>query len=105
MKLLTVVGARPQCIKAAAFSRVVRHRHTEILVHTGQHYDTQMSDVFFDELGLPKPDHHLGVGSGSHGWQTHVIEFFAIGTAVRPLAEEIAPDKIPDPIMVLSVND
>ncbi len=70
MKLLTVVGARPQFIKAAAFSRVVRERHTEILVHTGQHYDMQMSDVFFDELGLPAPDHHLGVGSGSHGWQT-----------------------------------
>src|SRR5438270_432889 len=70
MKLLTVVGARPQFIKAAAFSRVVRERHTEILVHTGQHYDTQLSDVFFEELQLPKPDHHLGVGSGSHGRQT-----------------------------------
>ena len=70
MKILTVVGARPQFIKAAAFSRVVRQRHTEILVHTGQHYDAQMSDVFFDELALPRPDHHLGVGSGSHGAQT-----------------------------------
>jgi UDP-N-acetylglucosamine 2-epimerase len=70
MKLLTVVGARPQFIKAAAFSRVVRQRHTEILVHTGQHYDVAMSDVFFDELSLPHPDHHLGVGSGSHGAQT-----------------------------------
>ena len=70
MRILTVVGARPQFIKAAAFSRVVRQRHTEILVHTGQHYDASMSDVFFDELSLPKPDHHLGVGSGSHGAQT-----------------------------------
>jgi UDP-GlcNAc3NAcA epimerase len=70
LKLLTVVGARPQFIKAAAFSRVARSRHTEILVHTGQHYDTQLSDVFFEELELPKPDHHLGVGSGSHGVQT-----------------------------------
>ncbi|HYM14035.1 MAG TPA: UDP-N-acetylglucosamine 2-epimerase (non-hydrolyzing) [Dehalococcoidia bacterium] len=70
MKLLTVVGARPQFIKAAAFSRVARERHTEILVHTGQHYDAQMSDVFFDELALPRPDHHLGVGSGPHGAQT-----------------------------------
>ena len=70
MKLLTVVGARPQFIKAAAFSRVVRQRHTEILVHTGQHYDATMSDVFFDELALPRPDHHLGVGSGAHGRQT-----------------------------------
>ena len=70
MRILTVVGARPQFIKAAAFSRVVRQRHTEILVHTGQHYDASMSDVFFDELSLPRPDHHLGVGSGSHGVQT-----------------------------------
>ncbi len=70
MRLLTVVGARPQFIKAAAFSRVVRQRHTEVLVHTGQHYDAAMSDVFFDELGLPHPDHHLGVGSGSHAAQT-----------------------------------
>lgn len=70
MKLLTVVGARPQFIKAAPFSRAVRARHAEVLVHTGQHYDVQMSDVFFDELGLPRPDHHLGVGSASHGVQT-----------------------------------
>lgn len=70
MKLLTVVGARPQFIKAAAFSRAARVRHAEILVHTGQHYDTQLSDVFFEELALPRPDYHLGVGSGSHGAQT-----------------------------------
>jgi UDP-N-acetylglucosamine 2-epimerase len=70
MRILTVVGARPQFIKASAFSRVVREQHAEILVHTGQHYDTSMSDVFFDELSLPRPDHHLGVGSGSHGAQT-----------------------------------
>jgi UDP-N-acetylglucosamine 2-epimerase len=70
MKLLTVVGARPQFIKASAFSRVVRRRHTEILVHTGQHYDAGMSDVFFEELALPAPDHRLGVGSGPHGRQT-----------------------------------
>jgi len=70
MKILTVVGARPQFIKAAPFSRVVRQRHTEVLVHTGQHYDAGMSDVFFDELGLPRPDHHLDVGSGPHGLQT-----------------------------------
>jgi UDP-GlcNAc3NAcA epimerase len=70
MKILTVVGARPQFIKAAPFSRAVRAHHTEVLVHTGQHYDQSMSDVFFDELQLPRPDHHLGVGSGSHGWQT-----------------------------------
>jgi UDP-N-acetylglucosamine 2-epimerase len=73
MKVLTVVGARPQFIKAAAFSRAVRERHIEILVHTGQHYDAQLSDVFFEELQLPKPDHHLGVGSGSHARQTAQI--------------------------------
>ena len=70
MKIVTVVGARPQFIKAAPFSRAARQRHTEILVHTGQHYDPQLSDVFFDELRLPHPDHHLGIGSGPHGRQT-----------------------------------
>lgn len=70
MKIVTVVGARPQFIKAAAVSRVLRQRHQEILVHTGQHYDTNMSDVFFEELDIPRPDYALGVGSGSHGHQT-----------------------------------
>ncbi len=73
MKILTVVGARPQFIKAAPFSRAVRRAHTEVLVHTGQHYDPLMSDVFFDELDLPRPDHHLGVGSGAHGAQTGMM--------------------------------
>lgn len=70
MKVLTVVGARPQFIKAAPVSRALRRRHTEILVHTGQHYDAGMSEIFFRELEIPAPDHHLGVGSGSHGAQT-----------------------------------
>jgi UDP-N-acetylglucosamine 2-epimerase len=70
MKIVTIVGARPQFIKAAPFSRAVRQRHTEILVHTGQHYDPLLSDVFFEELSLPRPDYDLGVGSGSHGRQT-----------------------------------
>jgi UDP-N-acetylglucosamine 2-epimerase len=72
-KIVSVVGARPQFIKAAPVCRALRGgavRHTEILVHTGQHYDPGMSDVFFDELGIPAPDHHLGVGSGPHGAQT-----------------------------------
>ena len=72
MKIVTIVGARPQFIKAAAFSRVWRNRPgcSEILVNTGQHYDDNMSDVFFRELGIPVPDRSLGIGSGSHGEQT-----------------------------------
>lgn len=70
MKIVTVVGARPQFIKAAAVSRVLREKHKELLIHTGQHYDSNMSDVFFEELHIPKPDWNLGVGSGSHARQT-----------------------------------
>src|ERR1700709_281601 len=68
-RILTIVGARPQFIKAAAVSRVLRRQHTETLVHTGQHYDDNMSGVFFRGLGIPEPDYHLGIGSGSHGHQ------------------------------------
>ena len=70
MKIVTVVGARPQLIKAAAVSNVLRQRHSEVLVHTGQHYDENMSDIFFDELSIPRPDKNLGIGSLSHGAQT-----------------------------------
>jgi UDP-N-acetylglucosamine 2-epimerase len=70
MKIVTVLGARPQFIKAAAVSRELRKRHTEILVHTGQHYDYEMSGIFFDGLEIPAPDVNLGVGSGPHGSQT-----------------------------------
>ncbi|MDR3645471.1 MAG: UDP-N-acetylglucosamine 2-epimerase, partial [Clostridia bacterium] len=73
MKILTVVGARPQFIKAAAVSRVLRRQHTELLVHTGQHYDANMSDIFFNELDIPRPDYNLGVGSDTHGRQTAEI--------------------------------
>ncbi|AIQ76839.1 UDP-N-acetylglucosamine 2-epimerase (non-hydrolyzing) [Paenibacillus sp. FSL L8-0323] len=70
MKILTIIGARPQFIKAAPFSALFREENEEILVHTGQHYDANMSNVFFDELGIPIPNYYLGVGSGSHGLQT-----------------------------------
>ena len=74
IKLLTVIGARPQIIKAAAISRAVREKFAgqveEKILHTGQHYDANMSQVFIDELGIPQPDFNLGVGSGKHGEQT-----------------------------------
>lgn len=70
MKILTVVGARPQFIKAGAVSREIRKSNTEVLIHTGQHYDRNMSDVFFEELDIPKPDYNLGIGSATHGKQT-----------------------------------
>ena len=69
MKVVSIVGARPQFIKAAAVSRALRQNHTEVLVHTGQHYDLLMSQIFFSEMGIPEPDINLGVGSGQPGWQ------------------------------------
>lgn len=70
MKIVTVVGARPQFIKEASFSRAIKDRHKEILIHTGQHYDYGMSDVFFEELNISKPDYNLGISGGTHGSMT-----------------------------------
>jgi UDP-GlcNAc3NAcA epimerase len=74
MKIVTLIGARPQIIKAAALSRAIRNKFsdkiTEIIVHTGQHYDANMSQIFIDEMGIPEPDVNLNIGSGSHGRQT-----------------------------------
>src|ERR1700730_7497461 len=70
MKILPAVGNRPQLLKAAAFSRLLRVSHLEVLVHTGQHYDEALSGVFFDELGLARPERELGIGGGSNTSQT-----------------------------------
>jgi UDP-GlcNAc3NAcA epimerase len=73
-KIVTIIGARPQIIKAAALSRAIKNKFstqlTEIIVHTGQHYDENMSGVFFEELGIPQPNYNLNAGSGKHGKQT-----------------------------------
>ena len=84
--VVTVVGARPQFVKAAPLSRALRRRVREVLVHTGQHYDPEMSQAFFDDLGIPAPDHHLGVGSGPHGRMTgRMLEALeAVLLEVRP---------------------
>lgn len=90
MKVLSVVGARPQFIKAAALSSVLRAKgHTEFLVHTGQHYDAAMSDVFFQELGIPEPDANLNVGSGKHGEMTG-----AMLAGIEKLCIEQKPDAV-----------
>jgi UDP-GlcNAc3NAcA epimerase len=87
MRVLTVVGARPQFIKAAPVSRVLRQNHDEFLVHTGQHYDDAMSDLFFRQLAIPKPDRNLEVGSGPHGAQTG-----AMLAGIEEIAVEVRPD-------------
>jgi len=89
MRFVTIVGARPQFIKAASLSVELRRRHEEFLVHTGQHYDENMSAVFFRELDIPAPDRHLGVGSGSHGRQTG-----AMLERIEEVLEEVRPDAV-----------
>jgi UDP-GlcNAc3NAcA epimerase len=87
MRVLTVVGARPQFIKAAPVSRILRRTHEEFLLHTGQHYDDAMSDLFFRQLDIPAPDRNLDVGSGPHGAQTA-----AMLTGIESVALDYRPD-------------
>jgi UDP-GlcNAc3NAcA epimerase len=87
VKILTVVGNRPQFIKAAAVSGLLRERHEEILVHTGQHYDDALSQVFFAELGLARPDHELGISGGSNSSQVERML-----AALEPLIARVEPD-------------
>jgi UDP-N-acetylglucosamine 2-epimerase (non-hydrolysing)/UDP-GlcNAc3NAcA epimerase len=89
VKILTVVGNRPQFIKAAAVSGLLREEHEEILIHTGQHYDDSLSTVFFTELGLAKPDRELNIGGGSNESQTTRML-----TALKDLIPEVKPDAV-----------
>lgn len=91
MRVATVIGARPQFIKASVVSEALREFHDEILINTGQHYDFNMADIFFDELQIPKPDYNLCIGSGNHGFQT--------GQMLIKL-EEIYLKEKPDIVMV-----
>jgi UDP-N-acetylglucosamine 2-epimerase len=87
VRIATIIGNRPQFVKAAAVSRVLRAQHEELIVHTGQHYDDELSQVFFDELGIPAPERELGAGTGSNSEQTARI----LG-ALEPVLAEIQPD-------------
>ncbi len=91
MKIVTVVGARPQFIKAAAGSRQIRKEHQEILVHTGQHFDDNMSAIFFREMGIPVPDYNLGISGGTHGQMT---------ARMLVAIEEILINEKPDALLV-----
>jgi UDP-N-acetylglucosamine 2-epimerase len=89
MRVVTVIGNRPQFVKAAAVSRLLRERDEELLVHTGQHYDDELSRVFFEELGVPAPDRELGCGGGSAAEQTARML-----AALEPVLAELEPDLV-----------
>ena len=89
MRIVTIIGNRPQFVKAAAVSQVLREHHDELIVHTGQHYDDELSRIFFEELDVPAPDRELGAGSGSNTAQTARI----LG-ALEPVLAELAPELV-----------
>lgn len=99
IKLSTIIGARPQFIKAAVVSRALREYRSDVcetIIHTGQHYDTNMSDVFFEELDISRPDYHLGIGGGTHGRNT--------GRMLEAIEAVILKDK-PDWVLVYGDTD
>lgn len=99
MKITTIIGARPQFIKAAVVSRAFREHRPDVqesIIHTGQHYDSNMSDVFFDELDIPRPHHHLGIGGGTHGQNT--------GRMLEGI-ESVLMQKKPDWVLVYGDTD
>jgi len=89
VRVLTVVGNRPQFVKAAAVSRLLRKAHDEVLVHTGQHHDDELSDVFFRELDVPRPDHELQISGGTNSEQTARML-----AALAPLVARVQPDAV-----------
>src|SRR4030081_254401 len=86
MRIVTIIGNRPQFVKAAAVSRRLREHHEELIVHTGQHYDDELSRIFFEELGVPAPAHELGIHDGSPTSQTARML-----AALEPLLRELRP--------------
>jgi UDP-N-acetylglucosamine 2-epimerase len=91
MKIVSIVSARPQFIKAVSVSQQLCKKHKEVLVHTGQHYDIELSDIFFNELGIPAPDYNLGIGSDTHARQT--------GKAMIAIEDTLVTEK-PDLVLV-----